>query len=250
MSWVSATLADLGIEVRGQVVPQPGTIYDLYSVPAFPTQRPERIDGSAIKSGKRPVAPGDVLLCKINPRINRVWAVDESEGQPQLASTEYMVLRPHEQAMGPFIRQFLSSPSFRRWIELSVEGATGSHTRAKSGPILNQRVPVAPLEEQKRIVTAVEEYFSRLDAAEATLRSAERRCLALTKSVVINAIPQEAPADWQVKSVADAGETGLGRQRSPKYHSGTNMKPYLRVANVFEDRIDATDVMQMHFDEG
>ena len=27
------------------------------------------------------------------------------------------------------------------------------------------------------------------------------------------------------------------------------MKPYLRVANVFEDRIDATDVMQMHFDE-
>ena len=249
-SWSSATLADLGIEVRGQVVPEPGTTYDLYSVPAFPTQRPERIDGSAIKSGKRQVAPGDVLLCKINPRINRVWAVDESEGQPQLASTEYLVLRPHERAMGPFIRQFLSSPSFRRWIELSVEGATGSHTRAKSGPILNQRVPIAPLEEQKRIVNAVEEHLSRLDAAEATLRSAGRRCQALTKSIVINAIPQEAPADWQVKSVADAGETGLGRQRSPKYHSGTNMKSYLRVANVFEDRIDATDVMQMHFDEG
>ena len=152
--------------------------------------------------------------------------------------------------MGPFIRQFLSSPSFRRWIELSVEGATGSHTRAKSGPILNQRVPIAPLEEQKRIVNAVEEHLSRLDAAEATLRSAGRRCQALTKSIVINAIPQEAPADWQVKSVADAGETGLGRQRSPKYHSGTNMKSYLRVANVFEDRIDATDVMQMYFDEG
>jgi len=40
----------------------------------------------------------------------------------------------------------------------------------------------------------------------------------------------------------------LGRQRSPKYHSGDNMKPYLRVANVFEDRIDTSDVMEMHFE--
>ena len=110
-------------------------------------------------------------------------------------------------------------------------------------------IPIAPLAEQQRIVSAIEELSSRLDAAEAALRTAERRCQALTKSLVINAIPRDAPADWQVKSVAEAGETGLGRQRSPKYHSGTNMKPYLRVANVFEDRIDATDVMQMHFDE-
>jgi len=108
---------------------------------------------------------------------------------------------------------------------------------------------VPPFSEQGRIVVAIEEHFSRLDAAEATLRSAERKCQALTKSVVINAIPRGVPTDWQVKSVAETGETGLGRQRSPKYHSGTNMKPYLRVANVFEDRIDATDVMQMHFDE-
>ncbi|MGY1827599.1 hypothetical protein [Blastococcus sp. SYSU DS0541] len=40
----------------------------------------------------------------------------------------------------------------------------------------------------------------------------------------------------------------LGRQRAPKYHTGTNMRPYLRVANVFEDRIDTADVMSMHFD--
>ena len=39
----------------------------------------------------------------------------------------------------------------------------------------------------------------------------------------------------------------LGRQRAPRYHHGPNMKPYLRVANVFEDRIDATDVMEMDF---
>jgi type I restriction enzyme S subunit len=44
------------------------------------------------------------------------------------------------------------------------------------------------------------------------------------------------------------GSIDLGRQRSPKYHDGPNMKPYLRVANVFEDRIDTTDVKTMHFE--
>ena len=88
--WERTSLGDLGSEVRGQVVPQPGTTYDLYSVPAFPSLRPERIDGSKIKSGKRRVQEGDVLLCKINPRINRVWSVGRAEGRPQLASTEYL----------------------------------------------------------------------------------------------------------------------------------------------------------------
>lgn len=53
---------------------------------------------------------------------------------------------------------------------------------------------------------------------------------------------------WRLTTVGDAGLLQLGRQRAPRYHSGTNMKPYLRVANVFEDHIDLSDVMSMHFD--
>ena len=246
--WATTTLGDLGAEIRGQMSPAPGTTYDLYSVPTFPTKRPERIDGAQIKSGKRGVQCGDVLLCKINPRINRVWGVGETESCPQIASTEYLVLRPHEPRMSSFIQQYLSSPKFRDWIRLSVEGATGSHTRAKSGPILQQPVPVAPLAEQGRIVAAIEEHFSRLDAVDISLNAAEMRCHALTRSIIVGSIPSELPKDWQLKTVAEAGETGLGRQRSPKYHSGPNMKPYLRVANVFEDRIDTSSIMEMHFE--
>ena len=47
--------------------------------------------------------------------------------------------------------------------------------------------------------------------------------------------------------MADAGDVDLGRQRHPDWHSGTHMRRYLRVANVFEDRLDLTDVMQMNF---
>ena len=137
--------------------------------------------------------------------------------------------------------------SQRQSFQRAGKGATQkniSQTILRSWPI-----PVAPLDEQKRIIDAIEEHFSRLDAADATLRTARSRCQALIKSVIIGAMPNETPAGWQHKRVVDAGHTGLGRQRSPKYHRGSNMRPYLRVANVFEDRIDGTDVKQMHFDE-
>lgn len=55
------------------------------------------------------------------------------------------------------------------------------------------------------------------------------------------------PQGWVSCPIREAGRVQLGRQRSPSNHAGTHMRPYLRVANVFEDRIDISDVMQMNF---
>ncbi len=52
---------------------------------------------------------------------------------------------------------------------------------------------------------------------------------------------------WSTIKTKEAGKIQLGRQRSPKYHHGPTMRPYLRVQNVFEDRIDLDDVMEMDF---
>lgn len=60
------------------------------------------------------------------------------------------------------------------------------------------------------------------------------------------AIPQTPPS-WAWCRVDEAGEVTLGRQRAPQHHQGPNMRSYLRVANVFEDRIDTSDVAEMNF---
>ncbi len=57
----------------------------------------------------------------------------------------------------------------------------------------------------------------------------------------------DGPRGWARVPVRDVGRVQLGRQRSPEHHQGPNMRPYLRVANVFEDRIDLRDVMEMNF---
>lgn len=52
---------------------------------------------------------------------------------------------------------------------------------------------------------------------------------------------------WRWTRVAAAGEVSLGRQRAPQHQHGPNMRPYLRAGNVFDDRIDTSDILQMNF---
>lgn len=56
------------------------------------------------------------------------------------------------------------------------------------------------------------------------------------------------PEGWEWVPVIEIGEVTLGRQRSPKHQHGEYMRSYLRVANVFEDRIDTSDILTMNFD--
>ena len=62
----------------------------------------------------------------------------------------------------------------------------------------------------------------------------------------IGNLPQ-LPEGWTWASVSQVGEVQLGRQRAPQHHSGPYMRPYLRVANVLENQIDVSDVLQMNF---
>ena len=62
----------------------------------------------------------------------------------------------------------------------------------------------------------------------------------------IGALPR-LPDSWTWCRVEEVGQVQLGRQRSPKHTTGPYMRPYLRVANVFESRIDISDVYSMNF---
>jgi type I restriction enzyme S subunit len=56
------------------------------------------------------------------------------------------------------------------------------------------------------------------------------------------------PRDWKVSRIDELGEIQSGRQRSPHFVKGV-LRPYLRVANVFDGHIDISNVLQMAFAE-
>jgi type I restriction enzyme S subunit len=108
-------------------------------------------------------------------------------------------------------------------------------------------IPIAPLAAQKRIVSELDAHLACLHIADAAIASAERKLQTLIKLIIIEGVPVPGPDHWQLIKVADAGRVDLGRQRHPDWHIGPHMRPYLRVANVFENRIDTSDVMEMNF---
>jgi len=56
------------------------------------------------------------------------------------------------------------------------------------------------------------------------------------------------PEGWVQAPVKDYGDVCAGRQRSPHFKVGS-LRPYLRVANVFEGHIDTSDVNEMLFSD-
>jgi type I restriction enzyme, S subunit len=164
-SWVEVRLQRIN-EFSGRTVDpsaQPSRAFELYSVPAFPARSPEKVPGREIGSTKQTVEPDDVLICKINPRINRVWRVEVSSGLPQIASSEWIAVR-NRQLNSRYLQHYFSSPSFRELICDGVTGVGGSLTRAQPKRVAEFPVPIAPLAEQKRIADKLDAVFTHVDA--------------------------------------------------------------------------------------
>ena len=107
-------------------------------------------------------------------------------------------------------------------------------------------VPLPPLVEQ-RCIASILDHGDKLRSAQ---RQMKRSLAILTQSLFTDLFgdPFENERQWPTARVDEVALVQLGRQRSPKYQTGLHTRPYLRVANVYEDRLDLTDVLTMDFD--
>lgn len=197
------------------------------------------------------VEPGDLILGMDRPVVSAglKLAMVTHADVPALLVQRVARIRPRF-INGRYLFHYLSMPSFAQHLQRSATGTQLPHVTLRD--IRDFPVPRFGVEVERRIVDILDDHLSRLDAADAYLNAAQRRHRPLVASVLTATIPDldEYPAHWQSVTVADAGHLELGRQRHPDWHNGSNMRPYLRVANVFEDRINASDLKEMHWPGG
>jgi type I restriction enzyme S subunit len=183
--WAKSTLGELVDAIREQSKIENTKTYELWSIPSFSDGAPEIIQGSEIGSSKLKVIQDDILISKINPRINRVWLVEDSNLE-QLASPEWLVARIKDsnEIDKKFLQFYLSSPEFRDWISRAASSVTGSHSRAKANEILQRDIPLPPIGEQHKIVELLEDHLSRLDAALVDVRQAKLKAAQFRRSLL------------------------------------------------------------------
>ena len=133
----------------------PDEIFELYSVPSYEKQYPEVIKGSEIGSSKITVEENDVLICKINPRINRVWVVKRHTPYTLLASSEWIPIR-NDNCDPSYLKWYFSSPAFRNLLTSQVAGIGGSLTRAQPKQVSKYPVPLVKISEQHRIAAILD----------------------------------------------------------------------------------------------
>lgn len=143
---------------------QPDTVFELYSVPSSADDYPEILAGSEIGSSKQSVIKNDILLCKINPRINRVWKVSQHTDNELMASSEWIVVR-NSVINSDYLMFCFRTQFFREFMLSNVSGVGGSLMRAQPKYVKKYPVPIAPIDEQQRIVRRIESLFAKLDEA-------------------------------------------------------------------------------------
>ena len=231
--------------------------------------------------------PGDILITEASGSSEQVGRAAMWAGGIEGYCFQNHLIRFRPHAVAPdyalvVFRHYAASGVFAR----TARGVGIQHLGASRFAALP--FPVAPLPEQWRIAEAakgkleqIREATERLESATSNLAEQAREILAAaTSGTLVEATGQPAadrvggvethvpegidegsgarrsqplrfdpvPRRWAWRTVAEVGVAELGRQRAPAHHHGPNMRPYLRVANVFEDRIDTSDVLTMNFE--
>jgi type I restriction enzyme S subunit len=228
-------------EGRSSVNPAdyPGEVFELLSIPAYDRGSAEIALGSEIGSTKQAVHPGDILLSKIVPHIRRAWVVEPSAGSRQIASSEWIVFRSKE-ADARYLRHFLVSDGFHRQFMQTVSGVGGSLLRARPKYVAKIKIPLPPLEEQRRIAAILDKAGNLRQHAYGQLCHAKD----LLASLFIKTIgePLQNPHDWSTLPLAEAVQAGTDVtygivQAGEEFPGGI---PYIRTGDIVDGEIDVS----------
>ena len=145
-------------------------------------QATKSLKGSDAPSRARQVVhAGDIVLSTVRT-YQRMTAIVSAELHGAIASTGFSVLRPTPGVDSRFVLHQLLSHEFVS--QLSPQQTGTSYPAVRDKDVRAMSISIAPSAEQARIVAAIEEHFSRLDAATVALADAHKKFDVLLRAVL------------------------------------------------------------------
>ena len=195
--WVETTIGNITTNVEKREPEQDeNLIYiDISSIDRK-TKRivsPKQMTGQEAPSRARQVVrSGDVLVSMTRPSLNAVAMVTE-ELDGQFASTGFDVLR--SLIVNPkWIFYLVQTPHFIESMSDLVKGVVYPAIRTRD--VRNFEIPIAPVNEQKRIVNKLENLIVRVDVCRDRLAKAESVLKVIRNSIFNAATTGDLTRDW------------------------------------------------------
>lgn len=159
------------------------------------------------------VREGDTIFSTVRTHLRNIGYVD-SHLDGQIASTGFSVLRPRGGMAPRYIYYYCQSSAFVRKISAEQRGV--SYPAVTDRQVRAMSIPVPPREEQERIVSAIDEQFSRLDAGVAALESARQKLKRMRAAILRAAVaghllsegnpsapPGTMPDEWSMQPLEE-----------------------------------------------
>jgi type I restriction enzyme S subunit len=187
--------------------------------------------GDILISVRAPVGPTN--LCKVKSCIGRGLAA----------------IRPRNGIPSKYLLYYLRS--IEQW--LSTQGTGSTFTAISKSDLEDLDLPLAPLAEQRRIVAKLEVLLSKIDGCKDRLAKIPIILKRFRQSVLAAACSGRLTEDWRKKhnvssewpilKLSQCGHVSGGITKNAKRHALPLQVPYLRVANVYENRLQLGEVL-------
>jgi type I restriction enzyme, S subunit len=203
----------------------------------------EHFDGLRAHEAKA----GDLVVASLGQDLPRSCIVPEHV-TPAIVKADCIRVRLHPEINVRYANYALQRPDLRKKVATEIRGVGRPRLGLKA--IRDFPIPVAPRAEQERIVAAIEEHLSRVDAGTAAIERVRQRLKLLHQAGVDSAFCErrDAPerSGEELFSYVTSGSRGWARYYSPTGAS------FIRVGNIARDtiRLDLSDVQLVDAPDG
>ena len=195
------------------------------------------------------VKSGDLILTCAGPRSRCGVACLVKKTRPKLmiSGKMYRLRFDADSVLPEYVEAYLQS--HRAWTDIDEmkTGVSDSGLNVTQDRFRRLVIPLAPLPEQERIATAIEEHLSRLDAVDSALVLARTRLEALRRAAAAKVFDQRR---WTWTALGEIAALKGGITKDSKREADPDFVeyPYLRVANVQRGFLDLDEVTTIRAD--
>jgi type I restriction enzyme S subunit len=210
--WVLAPLADLAINPKNDIVDGPfgsnlkASEYTDSGVPILRLQNIKRnyfLDKNIKFVTKEKYEQlirhtyktGDILITKLGDPLGVACIAPQSMGEGVIVADLVRARLPVDQVDTKYITYLINSPLAMQQFKENTKGTTRQRVNLKF--VRDLQLPIAPFEQQKRIVAKIEELFSHIDAGIEALNKAKQLLKQYRQSVLKAAVTGELTKEWR-----------------------------------------------------
>jgi type I restriction enzyme S subunit len=203
--------------------------------------------GVQTRTGMILIRPGDLVLSGINAAKGAIAVYGQEHNGSIAATIHYGAYIPNRKRVDVrYLWWLLRSETFRDLLREHIPG--GIKTELKAKRLLPIPIPLPPLNEQRRIVTRIEELAALMEEAQGLRVKAREEAARLVAHTVSELFTAHRHSGW-TRFRLDELVTEVRYGTSEKAHDEPSGTPILRMGNIQGGRLDLTDLKYLYISD-